>query len=93
MTQKSFMTPSSRKRKASTPASRKRNKDRKTFNESLEMIKTLDLNSDTIQHTVKNSQTEIIIIDDSSDDERAIQPTVSPVVNAIEPRPVVNEIA
>lgn len=95
------MPPCSRKRKASTPTSKENNKGRRTFKESIEMInastpisrkhnKARKSFKESIEAINKIDLSGIIIIDDSSDDERDIKPIVSLDVIAVEPRPMVS---
>lgn len=95
------MPPCSRKRKASTSTSKENNKERKTFKESIEMInaltpttkehnKTRKSFKEPIEMIKKIDLTEIITIDDSSDDEWDIKPIVNLDDIVVEPRPMVS---
>lgn len=110
---KTDMPPCSRKRKALTPTSKENAKGRKTFEESIEMIKastptkapnkarvslgkTFNEPIKTLGKTFKEAieminQNEIITIDDSSDDERDVKPSLD--VIDVEPRPMVSNFA
>lgn len=100
------MSPCSRKRKALTPTSKENAKERKTIEASIEMMKASTPTSKAANKARKSlgmtfkesieaiNQNEITItIDDSSDDERDIKPRVSLEVIAVEPRPMVSNVA
>lgn len=100
------MAPCSRKRKALTPTSKENAKERKTIEASIEMMKASTPTSKAANKARKSlgmtfkesieaiNQNEITItIDDSSDDERDIKPRVSLEVIAVEPRPMVSNVA
>lgn len=102
------MAPCSRKRKALTPTSKENTKERKTIEgeASIEMMKASTPTSKAANKARKSlgmtfkesieaiNQNEITItIDDSSDDERDIKPRVSLEVIAVEPRPMVSNVA